>query len=336
MSTIRDVAEEAGVSAMTVSRYFNDPDKLRPETRSEVERAIEKKKYVPNAPARSLVQGCTKTIALVLADVTNPFFTKITRAVEDTMQNRGYTLMIGNTDETADKEGRYLRSLIVRRVDGVILSPAASSGKHVERLRQHDIPTVLIDRKVKGAEVDTVVTDSFDAGRKLTRHFLDRGYRDLVFVGGREDVSTLQERLDGYCTVMQDEGLTPVYHLGEYDRHSGYEILERLLRSRGRPEGIIAANNFVGIGAIEALRARDLSVPDDVGLACFGDLGAASTINPFLTAIIHPAYQLGREAAEMLSQRMGGYAGPPRDKTLPVDLVVRASTSSVHDPRSER
>ena len=331
MSTIRDVAEEAGVSAMTVSRYFNEPEKLRPETRSEVERAIEKKQYVPHTPARSLVQGSTKTISLVLADITNPFFTKISRAVEDTMQDRGYTLMLGNTDETPEKEERYLQTLIARRVDGVILSPAASSREHVKLLRQHDIPTVLIDRKLEGAEVDTVVTDSFDAGRRLARHFLERGYRDLVFVGGREDVSTLRERLAGYCAVLEDEGLTPDYHLGEYDRQSGYEIVGRLLRSREGPEGIIAANNFVGIGAIEALRDHGLSVPADVGLACFGDLGVASTIDPFLTAIVHPAYQLGRKAADMLSQRMGGYAGPPREETLPVDLVVRTSTPPIGD-----
>ena len=329
MSTIRDVAEEAGVSAMTVSRYFNEPEKLRPETRSEVERAIEAKQYVPHTPARSLVQGSTKTISLVLADITNPFFTKISRAVEDTMQDRGYTLMLGNTDETPEKEERYLQTLIARRVDGVILSPAASSREHVELLRQHDIPTVLIDRKLEGAEVDTVVTDSFDAGRRLARHFLERGYRDLVFVGGREDVSTLRERLAGYCAVLEDEGHTPDYHLGEYDRQSGYEIVGRLLRSRDCPEGIIAANNFVGIGAIEALRDRGLRVPADVGLACFGDLGVASTIDPFLTAIVHPAYRLGQEAADMLSQRMGGYAGPPREETLPVDLVVRKSTPPI-------
>lgn len=332
MTTIRDVAEVAGVSAMTVSRYFNEPDKLRPETRTEVERAIEETQYVPHTPARSLVKGSTKTISLVLADITNPFFTKISRAVEDAMQSRGYTLMLGNTDETAEKEEQYLETLIARRVDGVILSPAACSPEHVDLLRQHDIPTVLIDRKVEGAEVDTVVTDSFDAGRQLTRHFLDRGYRDLVFVGGREDVSTLRERLDGYRSVLEAEGHTPAYHLGEYDRQSGYEIVGRLLRSRDCPEGIIAANNFVGLGAIEALRGRGLCVPDDVGLACFGDLGAASTINPFLTVIVHPAYQLGQKAADMLSQRIGGYAGPPREETLPVDLVVRKSTPPIRPP----
>ena len=329
MSTIRDVAEEAGVSAMTVSRYFNQPEKLRDETRAKVEEAIEKQQYVPNAQARSLVNGSTETISLVLADITNPFFTKISRAVDDVMQERGYTVMLGNTDETVDKESRYLEALISRRVDGVILSPAGSTGEHIEMLRQHEIPTVLIDRKIEGAEIDTVVTDSFKAGRQLARHFLDQGYRDIVFVGGREEVSTLRERLQGFCAVLEDEGITPEYHLGEYDKESGREIVGRLLETRGQPEGIIAANNFVGIGAIEALREQDLSVPDDVGLACFGDLEAASTIDPFLTTIVHPAYELGKKAAEMLNQRMGGYAGPPREETLDVDLVVRKSTAPV-------
>jgi LacI family transcriptional regulator len=265
----------------------------------------------------------------------NPFFTKISRAVEDTMQNQGYILMLGNTDESADKEARYLHALIARRVDGVILSPAASSRKSVELLRQHDIPTVLVERKVGGTKVDTVVTDSFDAGRQLAQHFIDRGYRDIVFVGGREDVSTLQERLAGYCTVLEREGFTPDYHLGEYDQQSGYEIMERLLQSRDAPEEVIAANNFVGIGAIKALCEQGLTIPNDIGLACFGDLGAATTINPILTAIVHPAYEIGRKAAKMLSQRMDGYAGLPREEILPVELVVRKSTLPANDLGAE-
>lgn len=326
MSTIHDVAQQAGVSAMTVSRYFNDPDKLHPETQSEVEEAVRSQQYVPNAAARSLVYGDTKTLSLVLADITNPFFTKIARAVEDAVQEQGFTLTLGNTDETVEKERRYLETVVEQRMDGVILSPAGSDQESIEKLRQHDVPVVLIDRKVSGTNVDTIVTDSFDAGQRLTNHLIERGYRDITFVGGEEEISTLEERLDGYCNAMREADLVPTYHLGEYSQRSGERIVNRILRRQGAPEAFLAANNFVAVGAIRALRHRNLNVPDDVGLACFGDLEAASTIDPFLTVIKHPAYELGKKAAEILIDRIEGYGGPAREEVLSVNMVVREST----------
>lgn len=326
MSTIRDVAKEAGVSTMTVSRYFNDPEKLRATTRSKVEQAIERKQYVPNAAARSLVKGHTNALSLVVADITNPFFTRISRAVEDAVQELGYTLMIGNTDETEAKERRYLEALVSQRVDGVILSPSSNSAEHLMFLHQHDIPVVSIDRKVPNVQVDTIVTDSFDAGYQLTNHFIDRGYREIVFVGGKEGVSTLEERLDGYRTAMDEAKLRDTSYLGEYNRQSGEKIVEKILAKGVLPEAIIAANNFVAIGAIEALRSHAYEIPDDIGLACFGDLEVAATINPFLTVVDHPTYELGRQAAHMLIERIEGYGGPPRERTLPIELIVRKST----------
>lgn len=312
---------------MTVSRYFNNPEKLGTKTRSKVERAIETKQYVPNAAARSLVKGETNALSLVVADITNPFFTKISRAVEDAVQERGYTLMIGNTDETEEKERRYLEALVSQRVDGVILSPSNNSVKHVNFLRQHNIPVVLIDRKVPTAGVDTVVTDSLYAGYQLTNHLINRGYHDIVFVGGKEGVSTLEERLSGYCTAMDEAELGPVYYLGEYNKRSGHEIVEKILMEGAAvPQAIVAANNFVAIGAIEALRRHNYDIPGDLGLACFGDLEVAATIDPFLTVVDHPTYELGRQAAKMLISRIEGHGGPPREKTLPVELVVRKST----------
>ena len=329
MSTIRDVAQEAGVSMMTVSRYFNEPQKLGAETRSKVEKAIKDKQYVPNAAARSLVKGTTNTLSLVLADVTNPFFTKIARAVEDVVQERGYTLMLGNTDETVEKERRYLNVLVSQRVDGVILSPSGSNAENIAFLQQHEIPVVLIDRKVSEVGIDTVVTDSFDAGYQLTRHLIERGYKDIAFVGGKQGISTLEERLNGYCSALNESGLSPDYRLGEYTKQSGEKIVEEILALRKPPQAIVAANNFVAIGAIEALRRHGLNIPGDVGLACFGDLEAASTIDPFLTVIKHPAYELGRQAAQMLIQRIDGYSGAPRQNKLPVQLIVRRSTPEV-------
>ncbi len=327
MTTIRDVADEADVSTMTVSRYFNQPDLLRPSTRERVQKAVEALQYVPNHAARSLVRGETKTLALILADVTNPYFTRIARGAEDAAQQAGYTLMLGNTDETTEKEAQYLDVVISRRVDGVLLVPHDGT-QHVAVLQQHDIPVVLLDRKVLGARVDMLTSDSYDGGRRLVEHMVDQGFREIAFIGGQAGLSSLEERLDGYRTAMRAAGLRPNVHLGQYSLESGEEIIERPIREKTLPEAFTAANNFVAVGAIVALRCHGLRVPDDVALACFGDLELTALIDPFLTVIAQPAYELGRRGLEMLLERIEGFAGPPQEEVLPVELIARRSTRS--------
>ncbi len=324
MATILEVADEAGVSAMTVSRYFNQPDLLRPATQERVREAVEALQYVPNHAARSLVRGETKTVALILADVTNPYFTRIARGAEDAAQQAGYTLILGNTDETLDKEHQYVDALISRQVDGVLLVPHDGE-HHVEALQQRDIPIVLIDRKVSDAGADTFTTDSYDGGRRLVEHLVERGYRDIGFIGGQADLSSLEERLRGYRTAMHEAGLTPSVHLGRYSRQSGENIMERLIREQIVPEALIAANNFVAVGALVTLRRHGLHIPEDVGLTCFGDLELAALIDPFLTVIAQPAYELGRQAMVLLLERIKGLSDPPREEILPVELIVRRS-----------
>ncbi len=326
MATIRDVADQAGVSAMTVSRYLNQPDLLRPDTKERVRKAVEALQYIPNHAARSLVRGETKTVALVLADITNPYFTRIARGAEDAAQAAGYTLILGNTDETLSKERQYLDVLISRQVDGVLLVPH-DGAEHVQVLSRHDMPLVLIDRKVPGADIDTITTDSYDGGRQLVNHLVDQGFRHISFVGGHPEISSLQERLNGYRDALENAGLTPDIHLGAYSLESGEAIMEELIATDALPEAVIAANNFVGVGCITALRRHNMSVPEDMALGCFGDLELTALIDPFLTVIAQPAYELGRYAMEQLIDRIKGQNGPLVAKTLPVELIVRRSTS---------
>ena len=325
MSTIVDVARRAGVSPMTVSRFLNKPEMLRPATRAVVERAIQELRFVPNEAARSLISGRTNTVALIVADITNPYFTTLARGVEDAAAALALTLILGNTDERLDKEDRYLHTLAARRVDGVILSPARGERHDFGELARWDIPIVLIDRRVPDAAADFLTSDSFDGGRQLTAHFLARGCRDVVFIGGPPGVTSLEDRAAGYRAVMQESGLTPTTHFGRYDRHSGEEIVDRLAAAGPMPRGIIAANNLVAVGAITALRRHGLRVPEDVALGCFGDIELAASIDPFLTVVAHPAYEIGRTAMQMLAERMTGFAGPPRERMLPVELIVRRS-----------
>ena len=173
MTTIVDVANKARVSPMTVSRYFNQPELLKPSTRDRVAAAVEALGYIPNHAARSLVSGTTKAVSLVLADITNPFYTTLARGVEDVAQANGYALTLGNADETLEKELRYVNSLISRRVDGVVFCPSLGGEEHVEMLIARSIPVVLVDRVLEDIDIDSVRGDTYAGGRMLVEHLLD-------------------------------------------------------------------------------------------------------------------------------------------------------------------
>ncbi len=319
-----DVARLAGVSTMTVSRVLNDSTAVSPTTRKRVLDAMRELDYVPNAVARSLARGRTDMIALIVSDILNPFFTTLARGVEDRAQRYGYTLVVGNSDEKAEKERRYLDVLLARRIDGVILSTVGEA--HLEVLQQRGIPVVLVDRVIRGAEVDSVVHDAYDGGRQIIEHLLERGYRKVMFIGGHPRNSTIQDRLAGCRDTMRNAGLSLAVRLGRLDEASGEEIAASVAAEGAIPEALVAANNLVAVGAVVELRRQGLCIPQDIGLACFGDLDLASQLDPFLTAVREPAYDLGRTAMELLKRRLEGSTEPAHHRVLPVELIARRST----------
>ncbi|MCU0625462.1 MAG: LacI family transcriptional regulator [Gemmatimonadaceae bacterium] len=325
MANIIDVARAASVSPMTVSRYFNAPERLRPETRERVRQAVETLRYVPNEAARSLVRGATHSVALVVPDLSNPFFTAVSRGVEGRASDAGYTLIVANTGEDGDRERTHLEALLRRRVDGLLRAPVATGGSADPSLRLRRPAQVLIDRRVPAPHADVIVSDSFDGGRQLVEHLVAQGYRDIAFLGGTPGVSSLEDRLNGYRIAMQGAGLVPRAALGRFDRASGERLVDELVATRTLPEAIVAANNLVAIGALTALRRHGLDVPRDVAVVAFGDIELAAAIDPFLTVIAHPAERMGALAFDLLLDRMRGYEGPPRVQVLPVELVVRRS-----------
>jgi LacI family transcriptional regulator len=324
MVKIRDVAQRAGVSAMTVSRALNEPKLVSPATRDRVLHAVRELGYIPNGVARSLTQGRTHVIALVVSDIQNPFFTTVSRGAEDVAKDHGYTLMLGNTDERPDAEHKYLEVLVSRRVDGVLLTTAGAD--HVRLLQARGIPTVLIDRVIPGIEVDAVVLDAYDGGRQVATHLLEQGYREITFIGGTPENSTMEARLAGCRDTLAAAGLPLVVRRGRLDRHGGEELMAKLCEEERVPQAIVAANNLIAVGAVVEMRRRGLRVPEDLGLACFGELEIAALLDPFLTVIREPAYLLGRQAMQLLHERIRGSDSLPQTRTLPVELVARRST----------
>ncbi|MGD2144870.1 MAG: LacI family DNA-binding transcriptional regulator [Anaerolineae bacterium] len=335
MTTIRDVAERAEVAPITVSRVINNAGYVSQETRERVEAAIAELGYVPNVLARSLRSKRTKTLALVVTDITNPFFTTVARGVEDTASAADFNVIFCNTDESETEQDKYLRVLLQKQVDGVLLVPARSTREPIELIQEQGTPVVVLDRRIPEAQVDVVRGDSEGGAYQLTRHLLSLGHRRIAVLTGPRRVSTAQDRVIGYRRAMSEVGLdseseTVLY--GEFTRASGYEMAQRVLKKSPRPTALFAGNNFIAIGALSASRDTGLEVPEDVALVGFDDLPSTLILDPFLTAACQPAYEMGQRATELLLSRLSEDTSDAyQDIVLPVELTVRGSSGQARD-----
>ena len=336
MSTISDVAKRAGVSAMTVSRVVNGTGYTSVEARTRVEAAIEELGYVPNALARQLRSKRTKTIALVVSDISNPFFTTIARGVEDVAASHGFSVMYCNTDESETEEEQYLLMLIERQVDGVLLVPTRSSGTSFRLLHAHHMPVVVMDRRVAARNVDGVLCDSEAGAHALTRHLSELGHRRIAVLTGRRNISTSEDRVAGCRRALEEAGLVMdealVHHggfnFGKLNQADGHRMAQLVLAADGeRPTALFCANNFIAFGAIRALREAGLRVPEDMSVVAFDDLPEEWVSEPFLTVAAQPAYEIGhRAAALLLDQISGDHDATGESIVLPFELIIRRSS----------
>jgi len=332
LPTISDVAKRAGVSPVTVSRVINNAGNVSAATRGKVECAIQELGYVPSVMARSLRSKRTHTLALMVSDITNPFWTTVARGVEDAARSRGYSVFLCNTDENPVKQQRYLDVLVGQRVDGVVIAPYDSDNRNLSRLRERDIPTVIVDRRVDGWDVDSVYGDSLSGAKAVVQHLINLDHRRIAMLSGPMNTSTAEDRLAGYRVALAEAGIPPDPRLvrqGEYRITSGEELTHQMLDEGLDPSAIFAANNAIAMGVIQALVTRGLRIPQDIALVCFDDLPYVSLLFPFLTVVVQPAYDMGVNAAQLLLSRLDSEVSlQPRHVVLPTRLVVRHSCGS--------
>ncbi len=334
MATIRDVAKEAGVSTATVSAVINESAYVSPDLKARVMHAVEMLSYKPSQVARSLRRGKTQLIALVVADLANPFYSRIVCAAEAAISAWGYSLVIFNSDEKPDAEARALGRIRQIGCDGAIVVPVGSHSNYRRRDLSVGCPVVLLGRSVDHQDIDTVSIDNVAAGRQATNYLLDLGHRRIGTITGRMQLSTASGRHEGMLQAMEARGLKPSeidIRSGEFREDVAYSVAIDLLRQPDRPTALYVANGLMALGVMRALADLNLKCPDDVSIASTDTIAGFGGLRPRLTRTEHPDVEMTKEALRMLVDRIdGGFSGPGRKVVFQPTLVVGDSCTSLH------
>lgn len=327
MGSIKDVAAEAGVSISTVSRAVNHPELVSPETRERVLEAMKKLGYSPNRLAQGLRKQTTGTIAVLVPDISNRFYTLVVRGIEDMVNDLGYCVMLCNTDENPEKQKSYF-GMLSGRVDGLVLTPVLERDGTLDSGSFLKCPVVFLSRQIQDVAIDLVKVDNERGAFQLVSHMISMGFRRIAIISGPEHTTTGRERLLGYKAALESHQIEmdpSLVRFGNYGVESGYRHAIDLLRVVPPPDAFFVANDFMAIGALRAIREAGLRVPEDIGIGCFDEPPMSSLIEPRLTCVIQPAYELGRCAARLLMRRIKGKGGEPRKVVLPPKLQIGRS-----------
>lgn len=317
---------------MTVSRVLNSPDSVSPKTRARVQAVIAELNYVPNMIGQTLRTNRTMVIALVVAEISNPFAIQQIRSVGDAARRDGYTVLFAHTEASAENELTQLRALVQRRVDGIVLAPVTNRPDSVDFVQGQGLPISVIGYPMPENDVDVVRCDTGTASRQLTEYLIALGHERLAMLSGPRDIVTAQERTDGFVAALRGAGISAVaLHNAPYTVEGGYRMGLSVLGSHDRPTAIVTANNFIAIGAAKAARELGMRVPEDVSIVTFDNARSDSVLDPFFTGIIQPAAEMAELATGMLLDRLAGdYDGAGREVILPTRFEVHDSTAPPH------
>jgi LacI family transcriptional regulator len=346
--TSKDVAKLAGVSRTTVSLILNEAANVRisEETRQRVIKAVNDLKYHPNVLAQSLKTKRSKIIGLIIPSITNPFFPSIAQGVEDAAVENGYNIFLCNSFRDPAKEKSYIETLASKQVDGIIFASITHNSESIRELRQRGVAIIAFDRRISDDDVDTVLFDNTKGGELAVENLLSLGHRRIAFVSGPTNVSSRSDRLEGYKLALTKYGI-PVNHSyiikddcfekenldTNYEVEAGFRMTHELLDRSPEITAIFAVNDMTALGVLKALKARGLTVPDDLSLIGFDDIILAAITDPPLTTIAQPKYKMGRAAMELLISRLDGtkHHNPRQLMLFTPELVKRNSCRKCDD-----
>jgi LacI family transcriptional regulator len=329
--TLKELAARARVHPSTVSRVANHDPNLRiaPPTRLRIEALLRETEYQPNGVARGLKLRQTLVLAVVIPDITNPFFAALFRGVEDAASPRGYNVLLCNTDGSPARQRSHLQSLQSRRVDGVIMASSFLKDPTVRWLRHQGIPYALVNRFSDEGHDPFVGSDDLVGGRLATDHLVSLGHRRIGHLAGKPTVSTGVMRRRGYLAALADRGLAADPRLvveSGYTEDGGARATERLLSLSERPTAIFAVTDMTAVGACGVARRMGLRVPEDVAIVGYNDIPLASRMVPALTTVHVPIHDFGAAAARLLLEQIETGEPSRRRVIFNPELIVRGST----------
>ena len=309
-TTIYDVAKIAGVSPSTISRVMNTPDIVAEDTRQKVINAVKELAYIPNMMAAGMPRRRTNSIGLIIPDITNIFFSNLVRGVQDVCENYGYSVLVVNSDDSQEKEGRYLKLLYSRRVDGVILTVAGYREKEfpeeeLSLLKKMNI--VLIDREINGMIAPIVKVNNFAGAYSAVKYLITMGHRKIMYLAGIKGTKTNQEREKGYLSALKEAHIDWKKELvADFRLDTAYQKIihhwPQLKNSDELPTAIFAANDLMAIGVLKAFVRLKVQIPKEVSIIGFDNIPFSDCTYPPLTTIAQPTYQMGQKAVETLSK----------------------------------
>ena len=325
MSTIKDVARMAGVSISTVSKYMNGGN-LRTENAEAIRLAIETLDYRVNPFARSLKTQRSRSIGILLPDMTAPFFGAVVTALDKTLREHGYHSLISCYSANHGMERDNLHYLISNGIDGLIYIPEdLSAEEYYELTANCNVPMVQMDRMIQGVQADAVLVDNADATYAATSEMISRGHRSIAMVTGPKSVFTAKERQVGYLRALSDHGILyddDLFVSRENTFATGYHGFETLWNLKERPTAVVSTNYDITLGLVTAVREKGLRIPEDIDIMGFDCVEVCSMMKPPLPVIHQPEQLIGQTAAQYLIQRLEGYTGEPRLTRLKCDLVL--------------
>ena len=329
--TLRDVAREAGVSIKTVSRVVNKEPNVNPATAARVSEVVERLNYRPNEMARSLKGYRSRTIGLMVDDISNPFMASCAQAIEEVVRKHGYALILCDSHADLQMENAYIELLMQRQVDGLLLVPAHGDNIHLEA----GLPVVAFDRPAEGIQTDTVLVQNRAGAREATEHLIWHGHERIAFIGDVRHYYTARKRLEGYKEALEAANLEPIHSLDVHSIELGEKVTKNFLDASNPPTALFAANILTALGALRATEHLGLRVPEDLALIGFDDFELSPVLRPRFTLVHQPTTELGRRAAEMLFDRLDGEDRPEhRRLVLPTELVIRESCGCPAEPVS--
>jgi LacI family transcriptional regulator len=327
--TIRDVAKAANTSVGSISNYLNNTKRVSENTRERIDRAIDELGFIPNSAVRVVLGGRSHAIGFIIPDAGNPFLTEVARGIEDVAIDARNVVIICNTASDPNREAHYARALSEMRVVGAIVMALSTTEAHMRTLEASGAAVVVLGASAQGSRFPTVGTDNEQGGFLATQHLLERGHRDIAFIGGPGADQAIQDRLAGSRRAFAEAGVDPE-KIRRVDAHGGtlssrMAAAEEVLSLQPRPTAAVCANDLIALALETVLLREDVSVPEEFALVGYDDIEAAETAPVPLTTVRQPKYELGRAAAELVLELAAGVT-PQHHNVFPAELIIRSST----------